>query len=138
MSNSIRVALPGGGFLELPSVDDAARFYQQISGNTPVQSAPISHGTNGANGNRKTSSRVLAFVKKLAEHPDGVENIAVAQTLGIGKRGMGPVVSGFVRFVAPLGLTKAQAFKKWTTDDGHKMFQLRPAAIEALRAKGIL
>ena len=116
---AIRLRLADGSTVESDSVDELAKFYQQLSrnGHQNAKTEPV--GSPRPNDAMDSLPETAAsLVKLLLPAPDGLDTAVVAKSLGVGPRGIGGFVVALSNWGRKHGFTKKQLVTKGRRIDG--------------------
>src|SRR5437879_3953789 len=117
---AIRLKLPDGTAVESDSIEDLAKFYQQLSrnGHQSPQAEPAPVRVNGKL--ESLPDTAAALVKLLIPAHDGLDTSNVAKSLGVGPRGIGGFVTALSNWGKRNGYTKKQLLVKGRRMSGNR------------------
>jgi len=108
---AIRLKLADGTSVESDSVEELAKFYQQLSRNG--HQTPKEHATLRVSGTLESlPDTATALVKLLLPANDGLDTSDVAKSLSVGPRGIGGFVTALSNWGKRNGYTKKQLLVK--------------------------
>jgi hypothetical protein len=115
---AVRLTLKDGSVFEADSVEDVARFYQQLSRNGSRAKGFVDR-PQSTDSEDSLPDHAKRLVSALLPASDGLDTAAVATALGVEPRGIGGYVTSLTAWGKRRGLVKKQLVQKERRANGH-------------------